>query len=73
MAFNGPIPQAWVEALASHLSKNTNGGRVLAEQLCRDNHEAMTQLFEGTVSDELAHQVPVSVITGKRLTKGDVR
>lgn len=70
MSYGGPIPQAWVDGLANHLSKDNNGGKILAEQWCRDHIEAATALFEGTKEErkKFAAFYPVSVITGRRMT-----
>lgn len=49
MGYGGAVPQEWVDELAPHLSKSPNTGRVMAEQLCRDDttRPLLVKLFAG--------------------------
>jgi len=73
--FTGTVAQSQVEALAPHLSKDNNGGRVLAEELLRSDSTRgpLVGLFDGDkLKKEEERFLPVSVITGQRITAADL-
>lgn len=73
--YQGTVSQQQVDALAPHLAKDNNTGRVLAEQLLREpqSRAALLTIFKGLKPRaELEHFLPFSVITEKPVTSADV-